>query len=129
MHARRWAAICTLAVALIGGCQNKSKPPEAVEASAPTTEQTAAAKARYEALGDRLVGVVEAVDEKRAAVSGIDTKAVQRGDVVTFIDVNTNQPINNGTLYDTSAAGRLIIEYDQAGARPPRPGDLCVKLK
>ncbi|HEY7115225.1 MAG TPA: hypothetical protein VH475_01490 [Tepidisphaeraceae bacterium] len=129
MHASRWAAICTLAVALIGGCQNKTKPVEAAEPGAPTPDQVAAAKSRYEALGDRLVGVVEAVDDKRAAVSGIDTKAVQRGDVVTFIDVNTNQPINNGTLFDTSAAGRLIIDFDQAGARPPRPGDLCVKLK
>ena len=54
--------------------------------------------------------------------------------VLTFIDVDTNQPVNHGQLVEqdpVSASGRLYVKYDVSGAekRSPRAGDLCVKLK
>jgi hypothetical protein len=124
---RRAAAAASLALAVIAGCQTKTPPP--AEPGAPSADRVAAARAAYAAKGDMLVGQVDDANERFAAVSGIDTAAVKKGDIFTFIDVNANQAINHGTLYDTSAAGRLIIEYDGHGQRAPRAGDLCVKLK
>jgi hypothetical protein len=125
---RRAAAAASLVLALVAGCQSQ-KPPEPAAPGAPSSERVAAARAAYAAKGDMLVGVVDDANERFAAVSGIETSAAKRGDTFTFIDVNTNKAINFGTLYDTSAAGRLIIEYDQKGDRAPRGGDLCVKPK
>lgn len=122
------AAAASLALAVIAGCQPKTPPPTS-DAGTPSTERVAAARAAYAAKGDMLVGQVDDANEKFAAVSGIDTTAVKKGDTFTFIDVNTNKAINFGTLNDTSAAGRLIIEYDGHGERAPRTGDLCVKPK
>jgi hypothetical protein len=79
--------------------------------------------------GRRGAGVVDDANERFAAVSGIETTVAKKGDTFTFIDVNSNTAINHGTLYDTSAAGRLIVEFDPKGDRAPRGGDLCVKLK
>ena len=121
-------AAASLALAVIVGCQPHTPPPPA-EPGIPSADRVAAARAAYAAKGDMLVGQVDAANEKYAAVSGIDTAAVKKGDVFTFIDVNSNNAINHGTLADTSAAGRLMIEYDAKGDRAPRGGDLCVKLK
>jgi len=125
---RRAAAAASLVLALVAGCQNK-KPPEATAPGAPTAERVAAARAAYEAKGGMYVGVVDDANERFAAVSGIETSAAKKGDTFTFIDINSNTAINHGTLSDTSAAGRLIVEYDPKGERAPRGGDLCVKLK
>jgi len=125
---RRAAAAASLALAVLAGCQPQTPPP-APQPGIPSADRVAAARAAYAAKGDLLVGQVDDANERFAAVSGIDTAAAKKGDVFTFIDVNTNSAINNGTLNDTSAAGRLIIEYDPAGQRAPRAGDLCVKPK
>ena len=125
---RRAAAAASLVLALVAGCQSQ-KPPEPAAPGAPSAERVAAARSAYAAKGDMLVGVVDDANERFAAVSGIETSAAKRGETFTFIDVNTNKAINFGTLYDTSAAGRLIIEYDRKGERAPRGGDLCVKPK
>jgi hypothetical protein len=122
------AAAASLALAVLAGCQPKA-PPAPVEPGAPTADRVAAARAAYQVKGDMLVGQVDDANERFAAVSGIDTGAAKKGDIFTFIDVNSNRAINFGTLYDTSAAGRLIIEFDGKGERAPRAGDLCVKLK
>jgi hypothetical protein len=126
----RWAAACTLAFALIGGCQPKKAPEVATTEVAPASpERTAAAKARYMAKGDMLVGEVDAAKDGYAAVSGIDSKAVTKGDVLSFIDVERNSVVNHGTFSEVGLSGRIVVEYDSAGERAPRPGDLCVKLK
>jgi hypothetical protein len=125
---RRAATLATLALALAAGCQNK-KPPETTGPAAPTAERVAALRAAYAAKGDVLVGEVDDANEKFAAVSGIEPSAVKKGDTLSFIDVTDNRIFNHGTLNDTSASGRLIVEYDPHGDRAPRKGDLCVKPK
>jgi hypothetical protein len=95
----------------------------------PSADRIAAAKARYAAQGDVLVGMVEAANDKYAAVSGIDPKSLKKDDVLHFIDVEANQEVCQGVVHDVSAAGRLIVDYDKAGTRAPREGDLCVKIK
>ena len=125
---RRVAAAASLALAVLAGCQPHTPPP-AAQPGAPSAERVAAARAAYAAKGDMLVGQVDDANERFAAVSGIDTAAVKKGDAFTFIDINSNAVINTGTLDDTSAAGRLIIRYDGTGQRAPRSGDLCVKTK
>jgi len=98
-------------------------------ALATVTLAVAAVRAAYAARGDVLVGQVDDANEKFAAVSGIDPAAVKKGDTVSFVDVSANRIFSNGTVNDTSAAGRLIVEYDKQGERAPRTGDLCVKPK
>jgi hypothetical protein len=128
---RAAAAFATLALAtaLAAGCQNK-KPVEATTGPVtPSADQVAAARAAYAAKGDVLVGQVDDANEKFAAVSGIDPAAVKKGDTVSFVDVTQNRIFSHGTVDDTSASGRLIVEYDKQGERAPRTGDLCVKPK
>jgi uncharacterized protein YcgI (DUF1989 family) len=128
---RRAAAATTLALAALvaaPGCQQKQAPAPA-DAGIPSADRVAAARAAYAAKGDMLVGQVDDANERFAAVSGIETTAVKKGDVFTFIDINGNRAVNHGTLNDTSASGRLIVEFDPQGERAPRTGDLCVKLK
>src|SRR5258705_3256938 len=130
MISLRWAAACMLAFALIGGCQNTKKEPETAAMPSPAApEKTAAAKAKYAAKGDMLVGEVDAAKDGYAAVSGIDPKVLTKRDVVTFIDVESNQIINNGTFSEVGLSGRIIVEYGKSGQRAPQQGDLCVKPK
>jgi hypothetical protein len=132
MKSIRWAAIlCSVALtfASLPGCRSEPKEPATTAPGAVDADKLAAAKARYSAKGEMLVGEVAAANDRLAAVTGVDPKAVDKNKVFDFIDIDSNKVINNGTLTDVSAAGRLIIEYDQAGERPPRPGDLCVQLK
>src|SRR5438874_12128193 len=99
MIAFRWAAASTLAFALIGGCQpKKALEITATELAPASPEKTAAAKARYMAKGDMLVGEVDAAKDGYAAVSGIDAKAVTKDDVLTFIDVEDNHVFSHGTF-------------------------------
>jgi hypothetical protein len=129
------AAACSLAVALAfaAGCENKPKQPETppvVEPSTPPVDRVAAAQARYASQPGVLAGVVDAAQDPYAVVSGIDAKALSKDDVLTFIDIETNQPINHGLVDSPSAGGRLYVKYDTQGeVRAPRPGDLCVKMK
>jgi hypothetical protein len=126
---RRAAALATVTLAVAAaGCQNK-KPPETTGPVTPSADRVAAVRAAYAARGDVLVGQVDDANEKFAAVSGIDAAAVKKGDTVSFVDVTANRIFSNGTVNDTSAAGRLIVEYDKQGERAPRAGDLCVKPK
>ena len=132
MNSIRWAAICcslTLTLACLPGCRSEPKEPESTAPTTVSADKLAAAKARYSAKGDMLVGEVAAANDRLAAVTGIDPKTIDKNKVFDFIDIDTNKVINNGTLSDVSAAGRLIIEYDKAGERPPRAGDLVVQLK
>jgi hypothetical protein len=124
------AALATLAltVALVAGCQPK-KPAEETGPVAPSPARVAAARAAYGAKADMLVGQVDDANQLFAAVSGIDPAAVKKGDTISFIDVTQNRIINNGTVNDTSASGRLIVEFDKQGERAPRAGDLAIKLK
>jgi hypothetical protein len=132
MIALRWAAASTLALALLPGCTTPPKPEPAPPAG-PTTaspDRVAALRATYLAVPGTLAGVVEAASDKYVAVSGIEPSAVTKQDVLTFIDVETNQVINHGTLHEVTAAGRLVVEFDTQGeSRAPRIGDLCVRLK
>src|SRR3954470_344395 len=107
---RRTAAFAVLALAAVAGCQS-NKPTWSADAGAPTADRVAAARAAYTARGD-LVGVVDDANEKYAAVSGVDPAIVKKGDAFSFIDVGSNAVVSTGTLSDTSAAGRLIVEYD-----------------
>ncbi len=125
---RRAVAASTLLLAVAAGCQQKQPPPPP-EPGIPSADRVAAARAAYAAKGDMLVGQVDDANERFAAVSGIETTAVQKGDTFSFIDINGNRVINHGSLNDTSASGRLIVEFDPQGERAPRAGDLCVKLK
>jgi hypothetical protein len=130
MTVLRWAAATTLAVTLLAvGCAPKKTEPESTTESTPSADRVAAAKARYAAKGDYLVGVTDAVNDKYAAVTGIDPKAVKKDDAFHFIDVDGNQEVCMGLLHDVGPSGSLIIEYDKSGSRAPRPGDLCVKIK
>jgi hypothetical protein len=130
MNPVRWSAGCILSLALIAGCQPSHKAPETANTPMMATpEQTAAAKARYIAKGDMLVGEVDAAKEGFAAVSGIDPKLVTKDDRFSFIDVDTNSVINHGTLAEVGLSGRLVIRYSTGEQRAPRVGDLCVKPK
>jgi len=130
MISLRWAAAFVLAFALIVGCQNTKKEPETATVASPAApEKTAAAKAMYAAKGDMLVGEVDAAKDGYAAVSGIDPKALNKGDVMTFIDVENNTIINHGTFSEAGLSGRAIVEYGKTGQRAPQQGDLCVKPK
>lgn len=130
MIAFRWAAACTLAVSLIAGCQTKKAPEPVANEMSASPEKTAAAKARYMAKGDMLVGEVDLTRDGLAAVSGIDAKSVGKDDVFSFIDVDKNSVINHGTFKEVGLSGRIIVRYETAGEeRAPRQGDLCVKTK
>jgi hypothetical protein len=130
MIAFRWAAAFTLAVALIAGCQTKKAPESAMNDTPANPEKTAAAKAKYMAKGDMLVGEVDLTRDGLAAVSGIDAKSVGKDDVFSFIDVDKNSVINHGTFKEVGLSGRIIVKYESAGEeRAPRQGDLCVKTK
>jgi len=130
MIAFRWAAACTLAVALMAGCQTKKAPEPVANEMSASTEKAAAAKARYMAKGDMLVGEVDAAKDGYAAVSGIDAKSVGKDDVFSFIDVDRNNVINHCTFSEVGLSGRIIVKYESSGEeRAPRPGDLCVKTK
>jgi len=130
MIAFRWAAACTLAVALIAGCQTKKAPEPVMNDMPASAEKTAAAKARYMAKGDMLVGEVDLTRDGYAAVSGIDAKSVGKNDVFSFIDVEKNSVINHGTFHEVALSGRVIVKYELTGEeRAPRQGDLCVKTK
>jgi hypothetical protein len=128
MIASRWAAACTLAVALAGGCQNKTTPPATTDAGMASPEKISAAKASYSAQG-MLAGEVEMVRDNLAAVMGIPASSVTKQDVLSFIDVESNRVINHGTLVEAKPSGRLIVECDPQGDRLPRQGDLVVKVK
>src|SRR5437763_15462677 len=124
MNSIRWPAIlCSFALTFgsLSGCRSETKEPETVAPGTVNADKLFAAKARYSAKGDMLVGEVAAANDRLAAVTGIDPKTVDKNKIFDFIDIDSNKVINNGTLTDVSAAGRLIIEYDQAGERPPRP--------
>jgi hypothetical protein len=128
---RSTAAATALAIALLAaGCgPNKPEPVAPTTDTMPSADRVAAAKARYAAKGDYLVGSVDTVNEKYAAVTGIDPKAVKKDDAFHFIDVEANDEVCMGLLHEVGPAGSLIIEYDKSGSRAPRPGDLCVKIK
>jgi len=131
MTASRWAAAAfalTLTAALVGGCQNKSKPADATDATMASPEKISAAKASYAAQG-MLVGDVDMVKENMAAVSGIDPAAVTKNDVLSFIDVDARKVISHGTLVEAKPSGRIIVECDRSGERLPRAGDIVVKTK
>ena len=131
MISLRWAAAGVLAMGMIAGCKT-TKPVEApATMDMPASpEKTAAAKARYAAKGDMLVGEVDAAKDGNAAVSGIDPKAVTKDDVLSFIDVDNNTVINHGTMAEVGLSGRLVVSYStDSGDRAPRQGDLCIKLK
>ena len=130
MNPVRWSAGCILSLGLVAGCQPAHKAPEtATTPVTATPDQTAAARARYVAKGDVLVGEVDAAKEGLAAVSGIDPKLVTKDDIFSFIDVATNSVINHGTLAEVGLSGRLVIRYSTGEQRAPRGGDLCVKPK
>jgi hypothetical protein len=129
MNSAHWSAGCILSLALVAGCQPAHKAPETATPMMATPEQTAAAKARYLAKGDMLVGEVDAAKEGFAAVSGIDPKVVTKDDIFSFIDADTNSVINHGTLAEVGLSGRLVIHYSDGEQRAPRVGDLCVKPK
>jgi BioD-like phosphotransacetylase family protein len=129
MNAFRWAFACTLTLALLAGCRSEPKEPETQPLTTTSQDKIDAARAALSAKGDMLVGEAVAVNEVFASVSGIDAKAADKNKLFDFIDVDSKRVINTGTLHDVSASGRLIIEYDQSGERPPRKGDLCVQLK
>ena len=130
MIAFRWAAACTLAVALMAGCQTKKAPEPVMNDMPATPEKTAAAKAKYMAKGDMLVGEVDLTRDGYAAVSGIDAKSVGKDDVFSFIDVDKNSVINHGRFYEVGLSGRIIVKYELTGEeRAPRQGDLCVRTK
>jgi hypothetical protein len=136
---RRRAAACSFAFTLVvalcgaGGCENKKKEVEApapVEPTTPAVDRVAAAQARYNARPGTLAGVVDAAQDPYAVVSGIDPKSITREDVLSFIDVDTNQVINHGLMDSPSAGGRIYVKYDTQGeVRAPRQGDLCVRMK
>jgi hypothetical protein len=112
------------------GCQTTHKEPEHATTPAPASaEKTAAAKARYTAKGDMLVGEVDAAKDGYAAVSGIDPKSVTKDDVLSFIDVENNNVINHGTFSEVGLSGRIVVKYSAEGERAPQKGDLCIKLK
>jgi hypothetical protein len=132
MISLRSAAACALAFALFAGCQSKKVEADqrapAVGPAAP--DRVAAAKAAYAAMPGVIVGEVDGVAQNYAAVSGIDPNAVTKADSLSFIDVTENRIVNHGTLFDVTAAGRLIVAFEtDHGDRAPRKGDLCVKLK
>jgi hypothetical protein len=138
MIALRWAAASTLAVALLAaaGCTPppKQEDPILTGPVTPAMDKVTGAQARYNAIPGMVAGIVDAAQDPYAVVSGVDPKAFTTGDVLTFIDVDTNQPVNHGQLVEenpVSSSGRLYVRYDVTGAeaRSPRAGDLCVKLK
>jgi hypothetical protein len=128
---RRAAAAATtlLVTLLLGlGCQPNKPDPE-TPAVRPPAEQIAAAKERYTKAGYAQVGVTELTDPDRsnAAVSGIDGKGVDKNTVFHFIDIESNQPVSQGTFVDMGPNGNAVIKYDATGGRAPRPGDLVVR--
>jgi len=84
MISLRWAAACMLTFALIGDVRTPRRTGDCHRQRPADPEKTAAAKAKYAAMGDRFVGEVDAVNDQDAAVSGIDPKVLTIGDVVTF---------------------------------------------
>jgi ABC-type amino acid transport substrate-binding protein len=127
----RWAAAATLVLTvLLTGCQPPKDESANQPRNMPSAEKVAAAKARYAARGEALVGVVDDTVPPLTAVSGIDAKDVNQGTVFHFIDVDTNTVVCQGTLNSVAASGRLIVDYDKTGGqRPPQAGDLCLVVK
>ena len=125
----RWAATLTLLLVTLAGCQKTVKE-EPAPAPMPTSQDKIdAAKARYAAMPGVMVGEVDATNGDLTAVSGLDPKSISKDDVLTFIDVPSDEVISHGTLVETKPSGRLIVSFDPQGKRAPKAGDLCVKLK
>jgi hypothetical protein len=123
----RWAATTTLAIAFFApGCQSKQPETTPTESMAPTPDRVAAARERYLKAGYPQVGVTEAVSDSLAAVSGIEGKDVKKGQAYHFIDIDTNQSVNLGSLKEVGPSGHPIFEFLSVGDRAPRPGDLVV---
>jgi hypothetical protein len=125
----RWAAALTLLLVTIVGCQRTVKEDQNPAPVQTSQDKIDAAKARYAAMPGVLVGEVDATNGNLTAVSGLDPKSITKDDVLSFIDVPSDDVISHGTLVDTKPSGRLIVEFDPQGKRAPKPGDLCVKLK
>jgi len=125
----RWAAAFTLLLVTIVGCQKTNKEDNVVAPPPTSDEKVAAAVARYAAMPGVLAGQVDAVKDGYASVGGIDAKALNKGEVLTFIDAESDHIFCSGTFSETGLSGRLVVEYDQQGERAPKKGDLCVKLK
>jgi len=123
----RWAAACTLVLVILAGCQKTNKDSDAAAPIPTSEEQIAAAKARYAAMPGVVVGQVEATNGNLTAVTGLDPKAITNKDVLSFIDVPSDEVISHGTLVEAKPSS-LIIQFDTEGKRPPKKGDLCVKL-
>jgi hypothetical protein len=114
-----------LSVATLCGCKSsKTDNKPTVEVS---PERAAEIRAGYSAVQGYLVGDVEAVDAEnhRAAVGGIDPKLINDQSVVSFVDSNSGDIVNSGTMVDQTPSGRIIVTYDPDRTAPKR-GDLAV---
>ena len=62
------------------------------------------------------------------AVGDLQVADVKRGQTVTFVDVSSGDPVNNGVIQDiyTDSIG---VRYDVSGKRPPMNGDVAVIFK
>jgi hypothetical protein len=123
----RWAAASTLILVTLVGCQKTNRDTDVVAPVVTSDEQIAAAKARYAAMPGVMVGQVEATNGELTAVTGLDAKAITDKDVLSFIDVPSDEVISHGTLVEAKPSS-LVIKFDPEGKRPPKKGDLCVKL-
>lgn len=129
---RRGLLRTTLAAALLfamAGCMAPPAPPPAPQPM-PTPDKISALRASYQQQAPgTLLGQVDAVREsdQLVAINDIPVQEFKEGDPVTFIDISSTI-INHGHVVRTTPE-LVMVKYDSDGIRPPRKGDLMVRLK
>jgi PBP1b-binding outer membrane lipoprotein LpoB len=132
MRPTHWAAVATLAAAVLVGCQNKQQqagPPVAPPATPQTVRDIR--QSYQKAAPSTVVGLVIATmpESNLAAIGDVPVSQFKPGEVVTFIDSN-QAVIAIGTVVNTTTDA-VHVKYQPQGeaARPPRQGDLAVKTQ
>jgi len=127
------AAALSLGAVLCGmsGCQPAPPPPPpATEPAMPSPDKIAELRQSYQQQAPgTLVGEVVGVltSDRLAAVGDVPAQEFKEGDYVTFVDMS-RKVINRGRV--VRVVNDLVdVKYEPGGVRPPRDGDLAIKLK
>jgi hypothetical protein len=121
-----------LAAIVLGGCTPPPKPPAPAPAPQPASEQQISDihDNIVKILPGALVGNVVMVKDGMAAVGGISTAAVHKGDSIQFLDASS-VGVANGTISITPdpSSSFLIVDFTPtANGRAPMKGDVAVYL-
>lgn len=127
----RWTSYLTIAlaatIAMTAGCQ--SRKPANMNAGPPTEQQVERIRESFEAQNPKVqVGVVVDLiaSQNLAAVGDVNVADFHIGEVVCFIDANSNPIVCGTVLRITPDQVHVKYEAPAPGHRAPVPGDIAV---